>query len=255
MSAMSVLWVLAVVGQTDAADDSLRILRDRARETRLSFVGSSAEPQFEAAPVFRYSDQLRHIRDAGIWIWTQGGRPVAALKVEHYEPGVHPRPWLYCFASLSTELAVAEWTRAATFRAREPGVSWQSLGDKPANSRAARLLQMREIARRFSAELVRRTDVEERTQMRLLPRPLFRYAESAESAVDGAVFGFTGTGTNPDLLLLLDLTVDEGWRFGFAGMTAEGLVVQLGDKTVWEFPHTAGKGHVFDTWTYFCPND
>jgi hypothetical protein len=88
--------------------------------------------------------------------------------------------------------------------------------------------------------------------MRLLTRPLFRNDESNE-VLDGAVFGFTGTGTNPDVMLLLDLPTSGGWRFGAAGMTAEGVTVKLDDRVVYESPHTEDKRRVFDTWCYFLP--
>jgi hypothetical protein len=35
--------------------------------------------------------------------------------------------------------------------------------------------------------------------------------------MDVAVFEFTGTGTNPDLLLILDLPPKAAWQFGTAG--------------------------------------
>ena len=89
--------------------------------------------------------------------------------------------------------------------------------------------------------------------MRLLSRPLYRYDDGLEGVIDGAVFGFTGTGTNPDMLLLLDLPKDAGWQFGIAGMTAAGITVRLKDKVVWQISDAAGKGRVFDNWTYFSP--
>src|SRR5262245_55966423 len=112
---------------------------------------------------------------------------------------------------------------------------------------------MRDLARQFSGEILRVAATDERHQMRLLPRPLYRYPEGVPGIVDGAVFGFTGTGTNPDLLFVLELPTDSGWQFGLAGMTAEGLNVRLKDQIVWRLPHSAGKDHVFDNWTYFVP--
>jgi hypothetical protein len=145
----------------------------------------------------------------------------------------------------------AEWVDAKPFQARQPGTVWRLLDDKPGPTRAARLLQMREMARRFSAELLKDAEGKQRMQMRLLTQPLFRYEES-EEVLDGAVFGFTGTGTNPDALLLLDLPSKGSWRFGIVGMTAEGLKIKLQER-VYEFRFTAGTGTVFDSWCYFHP--
>lgn len=239
--------------EAPASEASLKVLQHRVETTQVSLskeMGRKA--RLVEKPVFRYSDELRRIEDAGIWLWTDRGRPVAAMKVERYQTGRFPIPWLYCFASLSSELVDAEWTNAKPFHARQPGVKWQTLSDDPATTRPARLVQMREIARRYSAELLRDSGGKDRAQMRLLSRPLFRYDETSD-VLDGAVFGFTGTGTNPDVLLLLDLPPSGGWQFGFAGMTAEGVSVKLKDRVVAEIPHSVDQGNVFDTWCNFHP--
>ena len=253
MSTFSLIVSLLCLGQAPADEQSLKALHRHVQNTHVKLT-DGPKLTLVTAPVFRYSDELRHIKDAGIWIWTDRGRPAAVEKVEHYEPGVLSRPWLYCFVSLSPGLLTAEWKGSPTFQSHKPGVIWKGLEDKPATTRTARLVQMREIARRFSAELVEPNATNDAHQMRLIPRPLYRYDEGLADAEDGAIFGFTGTGTNPDLLLLLDLS-KEGWRHGLAGMTAAGLTVRLDDKVVWEIPHGGGKGLVFDTWTYFAVAD
>src|SRR6185436_7068170 len=149
MSPFSVLFTLLYLGQAPAEEVSLKVMQQRVQESRVKLTDrTNVKLQIVAAPVFRYSDELRHIEDAGLWLWTDSGRPVAAMKVEHYQAGVHPRPWLYCFTSLSSELVTAEWEGDPTFRARKPGVTWQPVEDTPATTRPARLVQMREIARR-----------------------------------------------------------------------------------------------------------
>src|SRR5439155_26159827 len=116
--------------------------------------------------------------------------PVAAMKVERYKAGRFPTPWLYCFASLSSDLVHAEWVDASPFQTRQPGVKWQTLDDEPAKTRPARLVQMRELARRFSAEILADPAETNRTQMRLVTRPLFCGDESIDG-LDGARFGLT----------------------------------------------------------------
>jgi hypothetical protein len=252
MMSWSLLLAIACLHQSDGADASLTALRERADTLRLSTLVPQPLPaEMVSTPIFRYSDELRKIEDAGIWIWTRGGRPEGVMKVERYPVGLHPSPWLFCFSSVSTNLVVAQWEDERTFKATKPGVQWKTLADKPLGNRTARLIQMRDLARRFSAELIGTPDGGNRRQMRLLSKPLFRYPEKLTEGGDGAVFGFTGTGTNPDFLLLLDETPGTGWRYGLATMTAEGLVVKLNDELVWEAAHTAGRGTVFDTWTMF----
>ncbi len=267
MSAIFVLITMLCLGQTPAdsaspgtaaSETSLAEMQKRANTTRLSLLigegklDAASTPRFVEKPVFRYSDELRQIEDAGIWLWTDRGRPAAAMKVERYKPSRIPTQWLYCFTSLSSELVRAEWEDAIPFQARTPAVKWQSLDDAPAKTRPLRLAQLRELARRFSATMRINRDGSNPIQMRLLTRPLFRCDETSD-VLDGAVFGFTGTGTNPDLLLLFDLTSSGSWQFGAAGMTTESVTVKLNDQTVYEIPNTVGQGRVFDTWTYFRP--
>lgn len=259
MSPFPILITMICLGQAAVEkpneEVTLKAMRQRVQESRVTLTDkANVKLHLVEAPVFRYSDELRHIEDAGMWLWTNGGRPVAAMKVEHYQPGIQPRPWLYCFASLSSELVTAEWDGNPKYQAREPGVIWKSLDDQPAMTRPARLIQLREIARRFTAELQMSNDNTDVHQMRLLSRPLYRYDEGLVDAVDGAVFGFTGTGTNPDVLLLLELSKLGDWHFGIVGMTASGVKARLKDAVVWEVEHKAGKGQVFDNWTYFSPS-
>lgn len=267
MSTIPILITLLCLGQSSADEPksvatareaSLVALRQRVEPTRITLLGtdgaksSGADVRLVEAPIFRYSDELREIEDAGMWLWTDRSRPVAVMKVERYRPSRFPTPWLYCFVSLSPEFVRAEWADSRPFQAKQPGVKWQDLSDKPASTRAARLAQLREMARRFSGEILVDKQEKNRLQMRLLSRPLYRSDESRD-VLDGAVFGFTGAGTNPDALLLFDLAPNGGWRFSVAGITADGLRVKLDDRVIHEHHNLAGEQHVFDTWCYFHP--
>ena len=257
MSAILFLISMLYFGQAPAEppvnEASLKALQKRVETTKVSLPKQEGKKAtLVVKPVFHYTDELRQIEDAGVWLWTDRGRPVAAMKVERYQTRRFPIPWLYCFTSLSSELINAEWEDAKPFHSKQPGVKWQDLSDDPAKTRAGRLVQMREIARRFSAELLRDSGGKDRTQMRLLSRPLYRSDETPD-VLDGAVFGLTGTGTNPDVLLLLDLPTSGGWRYGFAGMTAEGVSVKLNERVVAEISHSVDRGNVFDTWCNFVP--
>ncbi len=267
MSAVPILITMLCLGQSPAdvpksaaaaSEVSLAAMRQRVEPTRITLLGmdgeksAGKEARLVEAPIFRYSDELREIEDAGMWLWTDRGRPVAVMKVERYKTSRFPTQWLYCFVSLSPELVRAEWADASPFQAKQPGVKWQELADKPASTRAARLVQLREMARRFSGEILVDKQGRNRLQMRLLSRPLYRLDETRD-VLDGAVFGFTGAGTNPDALLLFDLAPAGGWRFSVAGITADGLRVKLDGRVIQEQPNLAGEQRVFDTWCYFRP--
>lgn len=58
----------------------------------------------------------------------------------------------------------------------------------PAPTAARRTLQMRELARKFTAHTI--DDIQERWQLRLLSRPLYRYEKPDGEIIDGALFAF-----------------------------------------------------------------
>jgi hypothetical protein len=72
-------------------------------------------------------------------------------------------------------------------------------------------------------------------QLRLLPTPVYRYANEKE-VLDGALFAFA-QGTNPEVLLLIEALRGETpgrWQYGFAPMTSFEARVLRGDKIVWQ---------------------
>src|SRR5262249_8556871 len=126
----------------------------------------------------------------------------------------------------------------------------------PAEAKAARLRQMKEIAGRFEATIID-TPLDKRQQMRLLPRPLFRYESPVGDLLDGAIFGLTTNGTNPDAILAVELRKFGGpeprWMFGVAGMTQGALSVRFDDKEVWTKPYAQTPGS-YETWNWFWEN-
>lgn len=67
-----------------------------------------------------------------------------------------------------------------------------------AQSDPARLIQMRNIARQFEADMVNN---KERNKLRLLPQPLYRYPDSSPER-EGAIFAWIWTvGTDPEVLM------------------------------------------------------
>ncbi|MBW3540910.1 MAG: hypothetical protein KY476_11620 [Planctomycetes bacterium] len=188
-------------------------------------------------PVFRYSDQPRRIVDATLWVWTDGVRPVALQKVEAYVRNGEPA-WTICFASFSPELLEVRWPDR-TLVCKRPGLVLEPLPDPPAlaEGEAARSLQLRRAARRFSSRIVHdpRNDVVE--QMRLLPRPIYEYANDEAGLLAGAIFGLASNGTNPDAYLVIEVTRDEtgaaAWQYGVVRMTSGGVTVSLDDREVW----------------------
>src|SRR5436190_558225 len=99
MSVIPWILVLSLLSEDVDAKASLEVLQQRVETTRITFERKDERPvtaQLVEKPIFRYSDELRQIEDAGIWLWTDRNRPVAAMKVERYKTGRFRTPWLYC---------------------------------------------------------------------------------------------------------------------------------------------------------------
>ena len=91
MSVFQLVLPLVLLGQTTDNETSLEAMQKRVEPTRISLTNGEGRKDSETKarlvekPVFRYSDELRQIEDAGIWLWTDRNRPVAAMK-EVYTP-------------------------------------------------------------------------------------------------------------------------------------------------------------------------
>lgn len=111
---------------------------------------------------------------------------------------------------------------------------------EPETTHTARLLQMRQLARLFRAELT--SPANERTELRLVSRPLFEYSSPKQKVLDGALFSFA-VATDPEVLLLVEAfeeglngTKHPGYRYALARFHYWNVAVFEGDKKVWEAP-------------------
>jgi hypothetical protein len=217
-----------------------------ARHARSIRVGEadgspSARPiPLRPEPILRYDDKPRNIMDATLWAWGTRGRPAAILKVESYPHNPADRRWLYGIVSLSPELIRVEGDEAWSWSSSRPGLDLRDVprAPEPAGTEALRLVQMREIARRFEAH-EDAGPARGRLQLRLLPRPVDRYADPASGLQDGAIFGFA-YGTNPDLLLVVESRPQGDpaprWRYGLARLGGGETFVSLDGQEVWSQP-------------------
>jgi hypothetical protein len=234
-------------------------MRSLAEQTKVAIVGSDRQVELVKSPVFRYDDQPRRFIDATIWAWTDEGRPVAFQKIEAVEYGdpAAPSPsWQYCVSSVSLDEISVEWPQGRRFHASQPGVSFRPLADAPEVAPAGnqRKRQARELARKFSARIVTSPKNNFRQQMRLLTTPIFEYADPKSKEFQGAVYGFSTNGTNPDLLLVLETRQEKGaldWHFAPARMTCCAVNLVYGESEVWQVDWVNGSEAPFATWTFF----
>jgi hypothetical protein len=225
-----------------------------AESTDVRYQTGERRPKLVETPVFRYADQPRRFIDATMWVWTDGGRPVAFEKIEAclFDRAM----WQYCFTSVSEALIKVEWEARREYKTAQPGIEFRPLPGAPLPSArpTERKRQARGLIRDFSARITMDPAKNSSEQMRLLPTPIYEYADLESKEPRGAVFGFATNGTNPDLLIVLEINSEAEqpqWRFGAARMTTGGLKVHYADSPVWEAEFVAPRPKAFPTWTFF----
>jgi hypothetical protein len=190
--------------------------------------------------VLRYTDDTRQLSDSTIWIWGQSGRPAAVVAIEYYPKKNRVPRWLCEVVSVSGERISVERGPDINWTARQPGASFTPLKDapQPAESSAARLAQMKQLQRRFTAH--ERAVVGGRIELRPLAKPLHRYQHPTAGLQDGAIFSFAN-GTNPEVLLILEAQSQPGsdsdWAFALAQATGAAVEVELDGKPIWNRDH------------------
>jgi hypothetical protein len=195
-------------------------------------------------PVFRWRNVARGQQgEAMMVIWPHNGRPIAIASIY---------PWagymVHEFDSLSRDNKVtAREEGRAIWSPTTAGVEFNNVPNapKPATSPAERLRQMKAIAAEFKATMTGwSADNSDREELRLLPRPLYRYdltgAKPGPPLIDGGLFAYV-QGTDPEVVLVLEAvgTAEKAdWQYALVRATSGGLEVKLGDRVVW----TAVKG-------------
>jgi hypothetical protein len=121
--------------------------------------------------------------------------------------------------------------------------------------------QMRAICRDFSAHSVGVAG--DRTELRLLPQPLYRHQSTNPEVVDGALFAFVcSVGTDPEVFLHLEaINTADGprWHYTAARFSHMDLFVKYQDVEVWqalrdaENPISHNPDHTY--WVFHQPFD
>jgi hypothetical protein len=213
------------------------VLAERAGAIRFAAQVPNFPDRLEPTPLFRYDDFTRGYVDAFVWKLGATGRPRAIITNELHPNylGGGPR-MVYDFLSLSPDPFVAK-SNDVGWSPRGSAVHFAAIpeGPEPAANPAARLQQIKTLARRFTAtQLIAETD-ETLVHLRLLPKEIDRYVPATHQRSDGAAFLFVN-GRNPGLMLFLE-TDGTGWHYGIGRLSMPStLTVLLDDHAVWTRP-------------------
>ena len=239
---------IAVVTIAYGDDDALRKQRLQLMERAIADLAASStqitsQPAltFSAKPLLRYSDPTRGLTEANVLldasVWRLGvtGRPTALVTLEIYRSDAETGALAYEFLSLT------DATFSLVHKSAEP-IAWDATGSGlklrdlanapvPANAAPLRLIQMREIARRFA---VREILKGEPIPCRLLPQPIDRYESASGNILDGAIFAFAN-GTNPETGLVLECDKTR-WSYGILRLSSAEAKVDLDGREVDSYP-------------------
>ncbi len=94
-------------------------------------------------------------------------------------------------------------------------------------SSVARLLVMKSLMRRFTVSEDHKGDS---IVLRMLPRPIDRYADPDAGIVDGALFAFV-YGTNPELIVALEFD-GTNWRYATGRLSWAAIDVRFDEEVV-----------------------
>jgi hypothetical protein len=189
-------------------------------------------------PVFRWQNLARANGQSGeMFVWLFEGRPVVIGGV-FSNPAGKGRDVLHEFHSLGPDRLYPVLSESEHQWTPKAGVTLQALPDSPKVEATAgkRTLQMRSIGRDFAARSVEPT--KQRWELRLLPKPLYRYERPQGDVIDGALLAFVSdAGTDPEIILILearrDNTGDTVWYYRPVRMSISDLHVDYKGNRVW----------------------
>jgi hypothetical protein len=220
---------------------------DQQFEESLGWYQLSAGPDSSSTMkiqrVLRWTNPTRGQKgEPTLIFWINAGRPEALASVYPWSGNL-----VYECVSLSRDpgLTAREGGRTV-WSPGSPGVTFRDLDDAPtpAETPAARLQQAKSLSERFKAALTpTNADGTGREELRLLPRPIYRYEIGEAKAahpelIDGAAFAFV-QGTDPEAILLIEAVRrgdKKSWQYAFGRATSVPVEARLGSSVVWTAP-------------------
>ncbi|MCI0361343.1 MAG: hypothetical protein L0211_22905 [Planctomycetaceae bacterium] len=268
VAALLVAVTPCLADENDADDpqqraERLEIMKGQAAAYTLTFDKSSAKLALHDEPVLRFSNPVSGVPDGIVAMWKDGQRPAVFAQVFQTKTGL----WVHEVQSLAAGSLTMTQQNTTFWQPQEPCEEFRRLTDAPAAAGSAgrRLVQMKALAGEFSAAddfKISSTDKEPtRHELRMLPTPIYRYADPDAGIEDGAVFAFVH-GTDPEVFLVLESRAAEsksgktgtpGWHYTLAPMTCWAVTVQRQGKEVWSLPERLNKSkpnHLYHVWLH-----
>lgn len=207
-------------------------------------------------PVLKWTNPVSSIEHGTLVLWHDSGRPAVFAQVFKLPEPHHF--WLHEGQSVINEPLQFTLPGKTAWSPKASTAEFKVLkkAESPAEKPAARLIQARALARRFTAAEDFRTTPSTpatRFELRLSPQPVYQYTSDKYGVTSGAVFAFVN-GTDPEVLLVLEAFNEQeaiGWRALLAPMTCWGVSATFDGDDFWSVEEQYGKTNERDpyfTW-------
>jgi hypothetical protein len=221
----------------ELADKRMQFMKNALARYTIQ-VGEREEPATVGDPCLRWTNPIDGAADGIVAVYAyKGGRPAVLGQLFLNDM----KEWYNEFTIIAESDVTIMRSDRVFWKPTEYVCKFTDLPNSPtpADKAAARSSQMRAIAADFSVIDYFKGN---KTNLRLLPQPVYRYSE--EGAIqDGALFVFA-VGTDPDCALLLEAYQDKGrssYRFALAPITVFKLEVSYKDRLVWSLTDAHGR--------------
>lgn len=225
---MNVL-LLAVVlcGQAESVEDSAKqtdeshwsvLAREHVEGYSLTPAAEGSDSKYTRVeqPVSQHVQNVTGSAVGSVYIWKdQTGRPVAICDVFFLlgSTGYHLSDEWH---SLTSDSMRARRDDGIRWQPAEPGLFWKEIPEAPVpgDSPERRLLQLRQLSRRFTGHVIDKKQA--RYELRMLTTPIYQYEVQGGESLSGGLFAFCQT-NDPEMLLVIEARkVKDGYRWMYS---------------------------------------
>lgn len=237
-------------GRSDAKKETgwSRVFMQQALEHEIYSTASPAD-KFRLLPsaIFRWENPARGPGTGSVFLWVQeDDRPAVigqVFRFPHHKQFGFPDQGgdhvvAHAFHSLADGPIMGVW-RQRTWAPAKAGIEWKPVPDAPvpADSTGERMRQIRLLSRRFEAHSI---DYEGgRWELRLVPKPLYRWeSKDSDAAVRGALLALC-QGTDVEILLMIEArktATGPLWHYACAQFGDFAMHLRLDGIDVWSVP-------------------
>ncbi len=249
---ISVLAIVAISQVSDpAAEKGWQPVFQRMAEEYV--IQSTDEPprSFELckSPILRWSQPVRGGDDGATFVWLDRGCPVVIAAIFAYPNEDKTRTVVHEMHSIAPGAMDATYRERVRWQPTTSGIVMKDVPDaiSPAEKAPARLAQMRNMLRQFSARSIDQSD--KPWELRLMSQPLVRYEPvDRTDLIDGAVFAFA-QGTDPEILVVFEAQRNSDkqnndkqnndkivWKYGCGRFSDYRLEMKHLEQIVWNVP-------------------